>query len=153
MNWRQALFILEYLVDLDGAAAAIRAGYSCGHARRQAARLLADAEIGAAIRGAMAERARRTGITRQRVIEEYARVAFAEMGLIENVALAGLALAEALAAPENEGLAAARLVAFDAAIGESLDSDAGEERKALQCLARVLGLNLVAPALGALPQA
>lgn len=78
LNPRQRLFIEHYLIDLDGQAAAIRAGYAPSNAQVRAARLLRRADVKAAIGAAMAARAARTDITAARVLEEYAAIAFAD---------------------------------------------------------------------------
>lgn len=59
---KQAAFCREYLVDLNGTQAAIRAGYSKKTANEQAAQLLAKLSISAVIQKAMDERAKRTEI-------------------------------------------------------------------------------------------
>lgn len=76
MNKRQELFIQEYLIDLNGTQAAIRAGYSPKTANEQASRLLANVNIRARIEKAMAERSRRTGINQDRVLLELAKIGF-----------------------------------------------------------------------------
>jgi phage terminase small subunit len=78
LNPRQRLFVEQYLVDLNGKAAAIRAGYARDPAVR-AARLLRRADVKAAIAAAMAARAGRTGVTPERVLAEYAAIAFADL--------------------------------------------------------------------------
>jgi len=79
MNFRAQQFIREYMIDLNGAAAARRAGYSPHSAGRRAFELLERPDVKAALRRAMAERARRTDITADRVLEELARIAFADL--------------------------------------------------------------------------
>lgn len=78
LNPRQRLFIEHYLIDLDGRAAAIRAGYAASDAHVRAARLLRRPDVKAAIGAGMAARAARTAITAARVLEEYAAIAFAD---------------------------------------------------------------------------
>lgn len=78
MNNKQQLFCDEYLIDLNGTQAAIRAGYSKKTANEQAARLLANVSIQEYIAQRMKERENRTGITQDRVLEEYAKIAFAD---------------------------------------------------------------------------
>jgi phage terminase small subunit len=75
---RQRLFVEHYLIDLDGRAAAIRAGYTPAAATVRAAKLLRRPAVAQAVAAAMARRAARTQITAGRVIEEYARIAFAD---------------------------------------------------------------------------
>jgi len=69
-------FVDEYLVDLNGTQACIRAGYSPKTANEQAARLLANVSIRARIDKAIAERSKRTGVNADRVIQELAKIAF-----------------------------------------------------------------------------
>jgi len=73
---RQVLFVKEYLIDLNATQAAIRAGYSKATAAEQASRLLSNVKIQAEIKKAMDKRAQRTEITQDRVLKEYARLAF-----------------------------------------------------------------------------
>lgn len=62
MTPKQQRFIEEYLIDLNATQAAIRAGYAESGARTEGARLLADADIAAAIVEAKSDRSKRTGI-------------------------------------------------------------------------------------------
>ena len=75
---RQRRFAEEYLIDLDAAQAAIRAGYAPASAQRRGAALLAAPAVRAAIDGEMLRRSERTGITADRVLTELARIAFAD---------------------------------------------------------------------------
>ena len=77
MNIRQEMFVREYLVDLCGAAAARRAGYSPKGAKSRASRLLRDPEIKEAVEAAMEERVRRIEIKQDEVIRELKTVAMA----------------------------------------------------------------------------
>jgi phage terminase small subunit len=76
---RRDAFVREFLVDLNGTQAAIRAGYSARSASVQAARLLANAKVAAAIEAGKAARAERTGITQERVLQELAVLAFSDI--------------------------------------------------------------------------
>lgn len=76
---KQAEFCQQYLIDLNGTQAAIRAGYSAHTANEQAARLLAKVSVGSHIRSLMEERSKRTQITQDRVLQELARVAFSDL--------------------------------------------------------------------------
>ena len=75
---KNAIFCDEYLIDLNGTQAAIRAGYSPHTAGSIANELLKKPEIRARIDTAMAERSRRTGITADRVLRELGRAAFVD---------------------------------------------------------------------------
>lgn len=72
---KMAMFVKEYLVDLNGTQAAIRAGYSARTANEQAARLLADVRVQAAIAEAMAKRSARVEITADMVLDRWWQIA------------------------------------------------------------------------------
>lgn len=76
---KQQRFVDEYMIDLNGTQAAIRAGYAESGARTEGARLLANANVAAAIAAVQAERAQRTEITADRVLRELARIGFADL--------------------------------------------------------------------------
>jgi len=135
---RQKRFVQEYLVDLNGKRAAMRAGFSENHADACGARLMRDPAVRKAVDDAMAARSKRTQITADRVLREYARIAFAD---IRNFAV-----------PDEHGLALkslAELSADDAAAVVELTSGSKTKRpklrlhdkkKALDSIARHLGL-------------
>jgi phage terminase small subunit len=76
---KQSLFVEEYLIDLNGKQAAIRAGYAAKAAEVQASRLLRNAKVRVALEDAMQARSKRTTVTTDRVITELARVALANV--------------------------------------------------------------------------
>lgn len=73
-------FVDEYLVDLNGTQAAIRTGYKPTRARQTAERLLKEPDVAAAVTEAQAARSERTGITQDMVLQELAKIGFANMG-------------------------------------------------------------------------
>jgi hypothetical protein len=75
---RAEVFVREYLVDLNGAQAAIRAGYSAAAARQIAYELLSRPDVQAAVQAAMDERAQRTGISADAVIKRIWAIATAD---------------------------------------------------------------------------
>ncbi len=79
MTARQRRFVAEYLIDLNGHQAAIRAGYSEKTAKSQACRLLTKVDVHEAIAAGQASRAKRTGITQDRVLDELALLAFSDL--------------------------------------------------------------------------
>ena len=66
---KQARFTEEYLVDLNATQAAKRAGYSAKTAGAVGHKLLKKAEIAAALEEAMQQRAERTELTQDWIIE------------------------------------------------------------------------------------
>ena len=75
---KQQRFVEEYLVDLNATQAAIRAGYAPKSAQMQSSRLLSKAMVQAAIAAGRERLSSRTGITQERVLAEYARLAFVD---------------------------------------------------------------------------
>jgi phage terminase small subunit len=76
---KQACFIQEYLVDLNGSQAAIRSGCSPKTARVQAAKWLANPNISACIADAQHARGKRTEVTADRVLRELGYLAFSHV--------------------------------------------------------------------------
>lgn len=76
---KQQRFVAEYIVDLNATQAAIRAGYAESGARTEGARLLANADIAAAVVGANAKRSARTEIAADRVLAAIAEIAFGDI--------------------------------------------------------------------------
>lgn len=79
MTKKQKRFVEEYLIDLNATQAAIRAGYSPDTAGSIGNENLKKPEIEKAISKAMAERSRRTGISQDRVLNELAKIGFANI--------------------------------------------------------------------------
>ena len=77
---KQQRFVDEYLVDLNATQAALRAGYSPRSARSIGPELLEKPAVAQAVAAAVGERAGRTGITQDRVVEELSNIAFAQAG-------------------------------------------------------------------------
>lgn len=67
---RQARFVAEYLIDLNGAQAAVRSGYSPKSAKHTACRLLAENAVKKAVGSAMEKRQERTGLSQDEVIQD-----------------------------------------------------------------------------------
>ena len=76
MTPKQERFVEEYLVDLNATQAAIRAGYSESTARVIGHENLTKPDIQKAITERRQEMQQRTAITADRVLAEYAKIAF-----------------------------------------------------------------------------
>jgi phage terminase small subunit len=76
---KQARFVEEYLIDLNGTQAAIRAGYSARSARDLACEMLDKAHIAKAVEKRIAARAKKTGLTAERVLRELAAVGLSDI--------------------------------------------------------------------------
>lgn len=75
---KQREFVEQYLIDLNATQAAIRAGYSVRTADAIGGENLGKPAIQVAIAARRAEMVRATGLTPERVVEDLARVAFAD---------------------------------------------------------------------------
>lgn len=76
LNEKQKRFAREYLIDLNATQAAIRAGYSKKTAAAQASRLLTNVNLQNLIAAGANKLQERTEITAERVLQEYAKIAF-----------------------------------------------------------------------------
>jgi len=138
MNRRQQRFVLEYLQDANLTRAAIRAGYTRRWANTNAARLLHNPEIRAALQREMAARGARTGVTAARVIDELMRLAFAEIGALVEWSEDGARMKPRDALTPDDTAAIAELaLGGDGRIARLKLHDKGA---ALKVLARRLGL-------------
>ena len=66
---KRAIFVREYLIDLNGTQAAIRAGYSAKSAEQQASRLLNNVKVSAAVRESMDARIARVELSQDYVLK------------------------------------------------------------------------------------
>jgi len=134
---RKQRFVDEYLIDLNAKRAALRAGYS-RRSKTYPTRLLQEPAISEALGKAMRARAERTGITRERVLEEFARIAFADMRGLADWGPHGAGIIDAAALSDD---AAAAIVCVGEA-GERgkthLRFKTFDKIKALEALARLL---------------
>lgn len=139
---RRLRFVDEYLIDLDARAAARRAGFS-PKTRSYPTKLMRDPDVARAIAQAMAERAARTGITRERVIAEYAKIAFIDLSDFADWDAAEVAFKDAADIPEEIAAAIALVAELDASDAAEDDSHRFrvtlfDKLKALDALARLI---------------
>jgi phage terminase small subunit len=76
---REAIFVREYLIDLNGTQAAIRTGYAAHSAAVTGSRLLSNANVAAAIAAALEDRAERTQVNADWVLKRLAAEADADI--------------------------------------------------------------------------
>lgn len=76
---KQKAFADEYLIDFNGKRAAITAGYSKKTAETQASRMLRIVKVQKYISKKVKERSERINISAERVLEEFAKIAFGDM--------------------------------------------------------------------------
>jgi len=137
MNRCRQHFVQEYLVDLNATRAAERAGYAKSTSRQIAHSLMKDPEIAAAIRTEQEKRQQRTLVTADRVVEELARVAFADLGALAEWGPEGVRLKPYSELGPDERAAIAE-VSGDAKSGAR--AKLHDKIRALELLAKHLGV-------------
>src|SRR4051794_17902724 len=76
---KQERFVAEYLIDLNGKQAAIRAGYKPSNAESTASTLLSDPKVSQAVSAGKAKQLDEAGLSAARVLEELRRLAFVDL--------------------------------------------------------------------------
>lgn len=76
---KQERFVAQYLIDLNATQAAIRAGYSEKTATEQGSRLLTNVKVQEAIAKGQNKTAAKLEITKERIVEELAKIGFSNM--------------------------------------------------------------------------
>lgn len=76
LNPKQKRFCQEYVIDLNGTQAAIRAGYSARTANEQAAQLLAKLSIQAFVKKLQKGISKRLEVSADKVVQELAKIGF-----------------------------------------------------------------------------
>lgn len=98
---KQKRFSEEYLIDLNGTQAAIRAGYSPKTADVQASRLLTNANVQSYISTLQRRRSQRTRITADRVLKELASVAYSDISEVTPYSNNGVTLNDSKTLPKR----------------------------------------------------
>jgi phage terminase small subunit len=146
---RQLRFVDEYVVDLNAKAAAVRAGYSAHTAQQAGSRVARMPQVKAAIAEAMAARSTRTRVTADRVVQEYARMAFSDIRqavrwrlIASEAGGRGSYEIELVDSGELDDDAGAAVAEVSQAAGGALRVKMHDKKGALDSLARHLGLFL-----------
>jgi len=137
---REERFIKEYLIDLNGTQAAIRAGYRATSARTLAAKLLAKGNVRSKIDCLIAERSKRTGVTADRVIREMARIAFCDSRKLMEWGPGGVTLRESSELSEDDAACVAEACQTITKEGGSIRIKLHDKQRAIEQLAKHLGL-------------
>lgn len=139
---REARFVDEYLVDLNAAAAARRAGFPPSSANA-ASRILSRPAVRALVKAKLAGRAQRVSVKAEAVIAELARVAFFDPGALVDGAGEPLPL-NALDPAVRAGLGAIEIAEFAdtgrPGLRRRIKARPGEKVRALIALTRHLGV-------------
>lgn len=137
---RQERFIEQYLILGKGAEAARRAGYAPRSAHATADKLLSKPRVAAALAEAQAARAKRVAIDAERVLQELARLSFADLGQVMDWGPQGVRLTPMAALDPIDRAAISEVVAEIGAERTKLKVKLFNKPRALESLAKHLGL-------------
>jgi phage terminase small subunit len=137
---RRQRFVEEYLVDLNAAAAARRAGYTKNRSEVAGNELLTNPDVQAAIQAAIAARSARTEVTQDRVVAELAKVAFGDARKVMTWGPNGLTLKASSELTDEEAAFVAEVSETTTEHGGTLKLKTNDKLKALELLGRHLGM-------------
>lgn len=141
MTPKQGRFVLEYLVDLNATQAAIRAGYSENGANVQGSQLLANPNIAEAIASEQAKRRQRLEISGDKVLQEYARIAFANTSDYLMFGPDGVQVRPLANLTEDQAAAIAEVIETRTQNGVTVKLKLHDKLRALDAMAKHLGLH------------
>ena len=137
LNTRQERFAAEYSVDQNGAAAARRAGYSKKNARISASQLLTNVNVRETIEENIETTLKKLGITRERIMKEYRRLAFANNKKVMTWGPNGVLLKDSDKLSREDSAAVAEVSETTSKDGGSLRLKMHDKKGALDALAKM----------------
>jgi phage terminase small subunit len=139
---KQKLFVQEYLIDLNATRSYKTAGYVAkGNAAEvNASRLLSNAKVQAAIQEAMDKRATRTEITADRVLQELAKIGFANMSDYTTWGPKGVALKDSSTLTPDQAAAVSEVSETITEAGGSIRFKLHDKISALEKIGKHLGM-------------
>lgn len=142
MTPKQQNFVKEYLVDLNATQAAIRAGYSAKTAGQIGDENLKKPEIKEAIQARRKELSEKVEITQERVLKEYARLAFLDPRKLFDNTGAPLPIQDLDddTAAAIIGLDVVQVGNAEVGVGDVLKYKMADKKGALDSVARHLGM-------------
>ena len=137
LNARQARFAAEYAIDQNGAAAAKRAGYSKKNAHVSASVLLSNVNVREAVEEKIEATLARLGITHERILKEYRRLAFANNKRVMRWGPNGVQLKDSDTLSKEDSAAVAEVSETTSKDGGSLRLKMHDKKGALDALAKM----------------
>jgi len=136
MNLRQQAFVREYVRDLNGTKAAIRAGYSTKGASAKAAQLLANVNVRAAVKARQERRYEKVDIKADDVLRELRKIAFQDLSGVIRVERGSVYLTDTAVLTEDQ---MAAIESFEPTL-HGVKVRLHSKEKALELLARHMGM-------------
>ena len=140
LNRRQQLFCEEYVIDLNATKAAVKAGYSEKTAYSQGHELLKKPEIKEYIASLIDLRREVTRVTQERVLREFARLAFGDRRKTASWGWLGLDLKNSDDLTEDEAAMISEIREKRGPNGVSIEVKYYDKIKALEALGKYLGM-------------
>lgn len=137
---KQLAFVREYLLDLNAAAAARRAGYSPRTARAIGQENLTKPDIRAAIAAETERRADRTRVTQDRVVKELARLGFTDMTDFVEWGPSGLTVKPSSDLSDDDSPAVTHVKFTPGEWGDTVEIKLGHKDSSLRMLGQHLGM-------------
>jgi phage terminase small subunit len=147
LNEKQIRFCEEYIIDLNATQAAIRAGYSEKTARNIATALLSKVHIQAHLQKIRRRIEGKLHISQERVLQEYARIAFSDIRKLYNDSNALLSIQDL---DDDAAAAIAGVEVFEEFsgkgenkihIGNTVKLKMWDKKGALDSICKVMGYN------------
>lgn len=137
---KQERFVREYLATNDAAKAARRAGYETNNPAGIGHQVLQGPMVKAVVAKEHAKLAEKLQISAERVLTEYARIAFADTGRVMEWGPGGVKLVESSELSEDDRRAVAEVQETTSRDGGSMKLKLHDKKGALDSLAKHLGL-------------
>jgi len=137
---KQRRFVDEYLADLNGKQAAIRCGYSEKTAEQQASRLLSNVKVKEAVSLKQKILSERLNISAERVLQEYAKIAFSNMRDFVNWDNGAIAIRPASELSDEQTACVAEISDTPSQFGSKIKIKLHDKLSALDSIARHLGM-------------
>ncbi len=137
---KQKAFVQEYLVDLNGTQAALRAGYNKNSAPVVGCENLKKPNIQQAIQEEMEKRQERTRVTQDKVVQELAKLAFSNMRSFAKWSKDGVVLVDSDQLTDDETACVAEITQTETQYGKTIKVKPYNKKDALELLGRHLGM-------------
>lgn len=139
---REEKFCQEHLIDLSYGKAALRAGFSPGHAYNYATELMRKPDVRQRIEELKMQRQKRTNITQDKVVEKLWAIADLDPKELYDDQGSPLPLAQVKKTVRKaiSGLKVNKIMAEGRVVGETIEVKFADRLKALELLGRHLGM-------------
>lgn len=137
---KQKRFANEYLIDLNGTQAAIRAGYAKKNADVQAVRLLGNVRIKEYLQVKQDKLKEKTEVTQEMIINELKKIGFSDMRNFSAWGSSGVRLEASSELSDGDAACVAEVSETTTKDGGSIKFKLHDKVKSLELLGKTLGI-------------